>query len=39
MLLGEKKLAIKYYEKSVEINPDNANGVAMLKRLKSEKEE
>ncbi|MGB6864727.1 MAG: tetratricopeptide repeat protein, partial [Candidatus Aminicenantaceae bacterium] len=39
MLLGEKELAIKNYEKSLEINPDNANGVAMLERLKSEKEE
>ncbi len=38
MLLGEKELAVKYYEKSLEINPDNTNGVAMLKRLKSEKE-
>jgi hypothetical protein len=34
MLLGEKKLAIKYYEESLKINPDNANGVAMLERLK-----
>ncbi len=39
MLLGKKELAIKYYEKSLEINPDNTNGVAMLERLKSEKEE
>ncbi|MEE9501556.1 MAG: MBL fold metallo-hydrolase [Candidatus Aminicenantaceae bacterium] len=39
MFLGEKELAIKYYEKSLEINPDNTNGVAMLERLKSEKEE
>jgi glyoxylase-like metal-dependent hydrolase (beta-lactamase superfamily II) len=39
MLLGEKEPAIKYYEKSLEINPDNTNGVAMLERLKSEKEE
>jgi tetratricopeptide (TPR) repeat protein len=37
MFLGKKELAIKYYKKSLEINPDNANGVAMLKRLKSEK--
>lgn len=37
MLLGEKELAIKNYEKSLEINPDNANGAAMLKRLKTEK--
>jgi tetratricopeptide (TPR) repeat protein len=39
MLIGEKELAIKYYEKSLEVNPDNANGVAMLERLKSEKKE
>jgi hypothetical protein len=39
MLLGEKELAIKNYEKSLKINPENANGVAMLERLKSEKEE
>ncbi len=37
MLLGEKELAIKNYEKSLELNPDNTNGVAMLERLKSEK--
>jgi glyoxylase-like metal-dependent hydrolase (beta-lactamase superfamily II) len=34
MLLGEKELAIKYYEKSMEINPENTNGAAMLERLK-----
>jgi glyoxylase-like metal-dependent hydrolase (beta-lactamase superfamily II) len=39
MLLGEKELAIKYYEESLKINPDNANGVAMLERLKSEKKD
>ncbi len=38
MLLGEKELAIKNYEKSLEINPDNTNGAAMLERLKSKKE-
>lgn len=37
MLLGEKELAIKYYKKSLEINPDNVNGVEMLKRLETEK--
>jgi tetratricopeptide (TPR) repeat protein len=37
MLLGEKELAIKYYEKSMKINPDNTNGAAMLQRLKSKK--
>ena len=39
MLLGEKDLAIENYEKSLKINPENANGAAMLKRLKSAKEE
>jgi glyoxylase-like metal-dependent hydrolase (beta-lactamase superfamily II) len=37
MLIGENELAIQYYEKSMQINPDNDNGAAMLKRLKSEK--
>ncbi len=37
MLLGEKELAIKFYKKSLEINPDNVNGVEMLKRLKEGK--
>jgi tetratricopeptide (TPR) repeat protein len=36
MLLGEKELAIKFYKKSLEINPDNANGAEMLKKLKAE---
>jgi glyoxylase-like metal-dependent hydrolase (beta-lactamase superfamily II) len=35
MLLGEKELAIKYYEESLKINPDNTNGIAMLERLRS----
>ena len=37
MLLGAKELAVEYYKKSLEINPDNANGIAMLKRLEEEK--
>jgi len=36
MTAGKKDLAIKSYEKSVELNPKNANGVAMLKKLKGE---
>lgn len=39
MLLGEKELAIKNYKKSLEINPDKTNAVAMLERLESKKEE
>jgi hypothetical protein len=30
---GDKELAIKYYQKSVEINPGNTNGIEKLKRL------
>jgi len=30
---GQKDLAIKYYKKSLELNPDNENGKAMLRRL------
>ena len=31
---GEKEAAIKNYEKSVQLNPDNTNGIEMLKKLK-----
>jgi predicted negative regulator of RcsB-dependent stress response len=31
---GDKENAIKNYEKSVELNPNNDNGKAMLKKLK-----
>lgn len=31
---GEKELAIKNYEKSLELDPSNANAVMMLKRLR-----
>ncbi|MBL7129250.1 MAG: serine hydrolase [Ignavibacteria bacterium] len=34
MIKGEKELAIKNYEKSVELNPGNTNGIKMLKKLK-----
>lgn len=33
---GRKTAAIKNYEKSVELNPNNKNGVEMLKKLKGE---
>jgi glyoxylase-like metal-dependent hydrolase (beta-lactamase superfamily II) len=33
MLAGDDQRAIELYRKSLEINPDNANGVAMLQRL------
>lgn len=35
--IGEKELAIKNYKKSLELNPDNSNGKAMLERLLEEK--
>ncbi|MFC2092898.1 serine hydrolase [Bacteroidota bacterium] len=34
MIKGEKNLAIKNYEKSVELNPENTNGINILKKLK-----
>ena len=36
MTAGKKELALKNYEKSVELNPNNKNGVEMLKKLKGE---
>ncbi|GAB4287925.1 MAG: hypothetical protein Kow0098_05120 [Ignavibacteriaceae bacterium] len=36
MNLGEKQEAISYYEKSLELNPENQNGKNMLKKLKEE---
>jgi len=37
MNAGQKDLAIQNYEKSVELNPQNENGINMLKKLKGEK--
>jgi tetratricopeptide (TPR) repeat protein len=34
MLSGQKEPAIKFYEKSLELNPNNDNAVEMLKKLK-----
>jgi len=31
---GNKDLAIKYYEKSLQLNPDNTNGANQIKKLK-----
>ena len=31
---GQKELAIKNYEKSLELDPSNANAVQMLKKLR-----
>ena len=36
MINGDKELAIENYEKSLEINPDNENGMKMLEKLKSD---
>jgi len=37
MNAGQKDLAIQNYEKSVELNPQNENGINMLKKLKGDK--
>jgi len=34
MANGDKELAIKYYEKSVALNPDNRGGINAIKKLK-----
>ncbi len=34
---GQKELAIKFYRKSLDINPDNDNGKEMLKKLEEKK--
>jgi CubicO group peptidase (beta-lactamase class C family) len=36
MNAGQKDLAIKNYEKSLELNPDNHNGEVMVKKLKGQ---
>jgi hypothetical protein len=36
MNAGETESAIKNYEKSIELNPENENGKQALKRLKEE---
>jgi CubicO group peptidase (beta-lactamase class C family) len=36
MVAGEKDLAIKNYEKSVELNPRNEGGIAALKKLRTQ---
>lgn len=37
MKAGQKELAIENYNKSIELNPDNKNGVEMLKKLKEQR--
>jgi len=34
MIAGKKELAIKNYEKSLELNPNNPNAVEQLMKLK-----
>jgi tetratricopeptide (TPR) repeat protein len=34
MLSGNKEMAIKFYEKSVELNPNNQSGIEALRKLK-----
>ncbi len=36
MVNGDKELAIKNYQKSVELNPHNTNGIEMLKKLQAQ---
>lgn len=35
MTKGDKESAIKYYEKSLQLNPDNTNAIEQLRKLKS----
>lgn len=35
MVMGNKELAIEYYEKSLQLDPGNSNAVEQLKKLKS----
>jgi len=37
MINGDKELAIKNYEKSLELNPRNTNAVQMIKKIKGKK--
>lgn len=39
MINGDRELAIKNYERSVELAPDNTNGIEMLKKLRENKQE
>jgi tetratricopeptide (TPR) repeat protein len=36
MIAGEKELATKNYEKSVELNPKNEGGIQALKKLRGQ---
>jgi CubicO group peptidase (beta-lactamase class C family) len=39
MVNGDRELAIKNYERSVELAPNNTNGIEMLKKLRENKQE
>jgi tetratricopeptide (TPR) repeat protein len=39
MINGDRELAIKNYERSVELAPSNKNGIEMLKKLRENKQE
>jgi CubicO group peptidase (beta-lactamase class C family) len=39
MVNGDRELAIKNYERSVELAPDNTNGIEALKKLRENKQE
>lgn len=36
MVAGALELAIEYYERSIELNPENTNGIAILERLRAQ---
>ncbi len=36
MMNGDKELAIRTYQRAVELNPQNTNAIEMLKRLRSQ---
>ena len=33
MIKGDTELAVKNYQKSIDLNPDNTNGINMLKKI------
>ena len=36
MVAGQKNKALEYYKKSIEMNPDNENGIKMLKQIEAQ---
>jgi tetratricopeptide (TPR) repeat protein len=36
MINGDKELAIRNYQRAVELNPQNTNAIAMLKKLREQ---